>query len=94
MDNTQILVSSFGGLVVILFAVIGFFVRRIFKQLDGLQTVAACNERIDHCLALREAYRQTILVETAALNKDHNELKDGFEELSQCLRKFTKGECG
>jgi hypothetical protein len=79
---------------VVLFAIIGFFVRRIFKQLDGLQTISACNERVGHCMALREAYRQTVIVETSALTKDHKELKESFEELSQCLRKFTKGECG
>jgi hypothetical protein len=93
MDATQILVSGFGGFVIILFTIIGFFVRRIFKQLDGMQTVTSCNERIHNCFALREAYRETVRVETSALADDHKDLKKGFDELCRCLTRYTEGKC-
>ena len=94
MDATQIIVASFGALVIGLFTVVAFFVRRIFKQLDGLQTVEACNSKVGYCLALREANRQTLAAETINVRRDADDLRKDFDELCQCLRKFTKGECG
>lgn len=93
MDLTQILIMSFCGLVSVLFVIIGYFLKRILKQLDGMQTVTACEAKYKACGDIRSAMRETVELERKTLTDKLCDLTDGFDELCRCLTRYTEGKC-
>jgi hypothetical protein len=93
-DLTQLMIMAFCGLVSVLFVIIGYFLKRILKQLDGMQTTANCGQLIKSCGEVRMATLEARKIETYNLSTSLRGLTEGFDELCKCLTRFTKGECG
>jgi hypothetical protein len=93
MDTTQVMIAGFGGFVSVLFGIIGYFIKRIFKQLDGMQTVSACAQLVRSCGEIRHANKETAELERRTLANELNNLIEGFDELCKCLARFTEGKC-
>jgi hypothetical protein len=92
-DTTMWIIKIFGGVILLLLGIIGYFIRQILERLNGMQTVEGCNAKTYGCKELRDAYHTGDEREKSQICNRLDSLIESFEHLSKCLQTYTKGEC-
>lgn len=93
IEMLRYVIGAFGFLVCLLFGIIAYFLRKIHSRIELSQTIASCSEKTFNCLEVRKVRQESNDRERISMMDDLKDLRNSFDSLSQCISKFTKGDC-